>query len=602
MSLHAYLDVEEQESRRIEGRSMRRLLGYVWAHPWLLLAGSGMIGLATLGALLEPWLFGYAVDEAILPGRMDVLKWLVVALFIEIALRVGATIAQGYIFELMGQKVTQRMRIQLFSHLHRLPIAIFDKNPAGRLLTRVTNDIASIGEMFSNGFVTIVSNILLVFGILFGLLWLNHRLGLEIAAIFPLLVAVTVYFSRRLKVAYRDARSKLSALNAFLAENLLGMRVVQLFGREKIQTERFDRINQWYADAQVGTIKVFAVFQPTITWAQGIAVSLVIWFGGRGVLHGELKPGVLIAFFSYVLSLFQPMREIADKWNTFLSGVTSAERIFSILGWKTEEELAPTLGEAKPLLPIQGHIEFRNVWFAYEGEHWVLKNFSLELKAGTRVGIVGHTGAGKTTLISLLLRFYEPQRGQILLDGRDLKSYDRATLRRAIGIVQQDVFLFSGTPLDNITFWGEVARRKPDELLTKLGLDPKLASKPIEERASNLSMGERQVMAFARAYVAEPSIWILDEATANMDSGTEAELQRSLDEAARGKTTLLIAHRLSTVRTADRILVLHKGALIEQGSHAELMVVDGLYARLYRYQQASDLASAKEARAQSQNV
>jgi ATP-binding cassette subfamily B protein len=435
----------------------------------------------------------------------------------------------------------------------------------------------------------------MVAGILVSLLVLDLKLGLIVAATFPPLVLISAYFSRRLKVAYRDARSKLSALNAFLAENLMGMRVVHLFNREQVHLERFDRVNQWYTDAQIGTVRVFALFHPTITWAQGIAMALIVWYGARATLHEDLKLGVLVAFFSYVLSIFQPMREIADKWNVFLSGITSAERVFSILGWPTEEDIAPTLGDTLPLLPIQGHIEFKNVWFAYEGEYWVLKDFSVDMRPGSRIGVVGHTGAGKTTLISLLLRFYEPQKGQILLDGKDLRSYDRATLRKAIGIIQQDVFLFSGTLLENVTFWGTsmASESQALEFFSAMGQDASLLENPdgssrrLEERASNLSMGEKQLMAFGRAFAADPRLWILDEATANMDSSTEALLLRSLASASKDKTAILIAHRLATVKDADRILVLHKGSLIEQGTHSELMALNGLYARLYRYQAAA---------------
>jgi ATP-binding cassette subfamily B protein len=448
--------------------------------------------------------------------------------------------------------------------------------------------------MFSAGFVSMLGNALMVAGILIWLIVLDLKLGLIVAATFPPLVWASVHFSGRLKVAYREARSKLSALNAFLAENLMGMKVVQLFNRQQLHLARFDRVNQWYADAQVSTVRIFAMFQPTITWCSGIAMALVIWYGAKATLHQELKLGVLVAFFSYVLSIFQPMREIADKWNVFLSGITSAERIFSILTWKLEEDIYPTLGEAKQMLPIQGHIEFKNVWFAYEGEHWVLRDFSFEMRLGSRIGVVGHTGAGKTTLISLLLRFYEPQKGQILLDGRDLRTYDRQTLRRAIGIVQQDVFLFSGSVVDNVTFWGTSGPSESDAraLFDTMGLSGNpIATRRIEERASNLSMGERQILSFARAFASDPRIWILDEATANMDSGTEALLQRSLEAAARGKTTILIAHRLATVRTADQIVVLHKGALIEQGNHLDLMARNGLYARLYRYQSVAQKRS-----------
>ena len=382
------------------------------------------------------------------------------------------------------------------------------------------------------------------------------------------------------------------------------MKVVHLFNRQKLHLERFDRINQWYTDARIGSVKVFAYFQPTITMCSAAAVALVIYFGGKDVLSSHIKLGVLVAYFSYILSMFQPLREIADKWNIFLSGMASAERIFGILDWGTELEEAETNKPAQAIRPLQGHIVFENVWFAYEGEHWVLRDFSLEIKPGHRVGVVGHTGAGKTTIINLLMRFYEPQKGRILLDGKDLREYSKRDLRASIGIIQQDVFLFSGSLYENMTFWNSqsVGEQEVRASLRRLGYEHWMTdsrqlsgqgSSPearerfeLLERGGNLSMGERQVLAFTRALTANPEIWILDEATANMDSGTETLLQSALEESSAGKTSILIAHRLATVKSADQIIVIHKGTLVEDGTHDELLGRDGLYARLYRYQSA----------------
>jgi ABC-type multidrug transport system fused ATPase/permease subunit len=503
-------------------------------------------------------------------------------------------IGQAYSFEVLGQRVTRDLRIRLFSHLQRLPISVYDKTPAGRLLTRVTNDISSMSDMFTAGFVSMISNFLIVVGLLVGMLVLDLRLGLITISAFPPMILASIYFSKRLKISYREARSKLSALNAFLAENLMGMKVVHLFNRQKLHMERFNRVNQWYSDAQVGTVKVFALFQPTITLASGVAVALVIAFGANGGPHA-LKVGVLVTFFSYALAAFQPIREIADKWNVFLSGMASVERVFSILSWPVEMEKAQSEKPVHALKGMKGHIVFENVWFAYqstaEGEHWVLKDFSLEIQPGSRVGIVGHTGAGKTTLISLLMRFYEPQKGRILLDGKDLRDYDKSALRATIGIIQQDAFLFSGSFVDNITFWGDrKVSPEIESLLKDAGCGHWLESKEsLLERGSNVSMGERQVLAFARALDKKPSIWILDEATANMDSNSESLLQKSLEQASAGRTSILIAHRLATVRKADLIIVLHKGVMIEKGNHDELLNHDGLYARLYRYQRSEQL-------------
>jgi ATP-binding cassette subfamily B protein len=605
--LEAYLDVEERREQAQKtvpsAGNLRRLVYYTCKSLGPLSIGLVMILLGTAATLLEPRIFGYAIDEAIVPKKWDLLKPLTAIFFTVTLVRVVAAISQAYFFELLGQRVTQVLRCELFSHLQRLPVELYDKNPAGRLLTRVTNDIGSLGEMYSAGFVSMIGNALIVIGIMVWMLILDLRLGLIAASVFPVLLWISVVFSQRLRIAYRESRSKLSALNAFLAENLMGMKVVHLFNREKLHLERFDRINEWYAEAQIATIRVFAYFQPAITWSAGISVALVIYFGGLATWNGGIKVGVLVTYFSYVLSLFQPMREIADKWNVFLSGMASAERIFSILDWPVELPEDQVKEKPKSLAGVKGHIVFENVWFAYEGERWVLKDFCLEIQPGRRLGIVGHTGSGKTTLIALLMRFYEPQKGRILLDGVDIRTLPKRELRASIGFVQQDVFLFSGSFADNVNFW-EPMTPELEAIVKDLmaGAHAEGESLALYERGANVSMGQRQVLAFARAIAAKPKIWILDEATANMDSETEGRLQGFLDRASKNQTSLLIAHRLATIRSADQIIVLHKGTLVENGSHRELMQKDGLYSRLYRYQEAqerSELAVSTEGRNQT---
>jgi len=479
------------------------------------------------------------------------------------------------------------LRLELFSHLQRLPVAFFDRNPAGRILTRATNDIATLNEVFSAGFVSVISNFLQVIGILIWILTLNLHLGLIALSVFPFLVGASVYFSSRLKIAYREARTQLSALNAFLSENFSGMKVVHLFNRQACHLSRFDQLNSGYAQAQMGSVRVFAFFQPTITVGAGVSIALIIWLGGKEALGGGVKLGILVSYFSYILALFQPIREIADKWNTFLSGMIAAERVFSVLDWPAEVEKENGALPVVPLVGLKGHIVFEGVWFAYEGENWALRNFSLDILPGQTVGIVGHTGAGKSTLISLLMRYYEPQRGRILLDGKDLRDYDKRSLRASLGVVQQEVFLFSGTFEQNVTFWNPIDPEKLEFILASVGLKRK-AAEVLRERGSNLSKGERQVVAFARVLLNQPKIWILDEATSSTDSHTEAQLQRALDLASAHCTRILIAHRLATVQSADRIVVLHQGTGVEYGNHESLVQQNGLYARLFRYQQSQE--------------
>lgn len=598
--LHSSLEWDELEedsgSSRVRIKEFRKLLKYLFAHPGVFTLGFFLVLIATGTALLQPRLFGFTIDEAIIPRDEKKLTRLVFVVFFIECLRLIAVVGQSYCFTLLGQRVMQALRMDLLTHLQRLPVAVFDRTPAGKLVTRITNDISSLAEMFSAGFVTIVTNFLTVAGILLWLLVLDLKLALISMAVFPVLIGFSVYFSQQLRSSYREARNRLSSLNAFLAENIMGMRVVQLFVREKKQLDRFTRVNESYTKAQIGTVRVFAYFQPSITWASGIAMASVVLAGGYRAHQGEIAVGVLVAFFAYVMAAFQPVREIADKWNLFLSGMASAERIFSILEWPVEDGATDDLRPIeRSFLPrLSGEIRFEKVWFAYSEEHWILKDLTFEISAGSRVGVVGHTGAGKSTLISLLLRFYEPTLGRILLDGKDLREYDRRELRARIGLVQQDVFLFSGSIAENVSLFREL----PDAAMK---LPQGLREKELFERGVNLSMGERQKVSFYRAQASQPDLWILDEATASVDSSTEKEISALLHHEAKGKTQILVAHRLATVRDADSILVLHRGELLESGTHVELVQQQGLYSRMVELQKIQDHVYFSE-NASNQNV
>ena len=527
MSLDHYIEIEDFKQSEMKFGTLKRLFRYIVHQRRLFAIGCLFILLATITTLLEPRLFGYAIDEAIVPKKWELLKNLTILFLGVICLRVCALIAQAYVFENLGQRVMQTLRLELFSHLQALPVSVYDRNPVGRLITRVTGDVSSMNEMFAAGFVTMIGNFLIVVGTLAWLLALNFKLGLIAGSVFPVLIFFSVSFSRKLRVAYQQARALLSSLNAFLAENILGVKVLHLFNRQKIHLKRFSEVNDAYAEAQVSSVKVFAYFQPTITWCSGTAIALVIWYGGGMALQKTqgMTIGVLVTYFSYVLAMFQPVREMVDKWTVFLSGMTSAERIFSILDWDTEMTIEAAHRPDCHPVKLRGQITFENVWFAYDKEHWILKDFSVEMKPGSR-----------------------------------------------IGIVQQDVFLFSGSTRENITLWKDSHSADHE------------GSKELDERGSNLSMGERQMIAFERALFANPSIWILDEATSNVDSNSERKLVETLDKEALGKTVILIAHRLATVRSADQILVLHKGALVEIGNHSALMKRQGYYSKLYQYQ------------------
>lgn len=589
-TLDHYVEAEDFKSKRpsltVVGKVLRDLSGE--KKPFIL--GALFVVLGTCATLYEPRLFGRAIDQAIIGKNYSLLGRMTVLYFGLILLRVTMMIGQQYAFEILTQSMMQRLRLRIFSLYQRLPIATYDRTPVGRLITRLTNDTSSMSEMFSGGFVTFFSHLLFILGSVIWILVLNWRLALIALSVFPVLLYFSVRFSRRLIDAYRDSRMRISSLNAFMAENILGMKVVHLFNRASLHFGRFQEVNESYAESQVAAIRVYAYFQPLITWCSGAGVALVLLFGGAKVLDAEITPGELVTFISFLLALFQPVREVVDKWTVFLSGMTSAERIYGLMDWETEitesEANQEVLG-GRSGLRLQGRIEFENVWFAYEGENWVLRDFSIVIEAGTRVGVVGHTGAGKTTLISLLLRFYDPNRGRILIDGKDLREYGKREIRDRIGIIQQDVFLFSGKISDNASLWrgNQPGSASTREKLEKMGFlkDPETE---LDERGSNLSMGERQVLAFARAIEKNPDLWVLDEATANIDSDTETRFGLALDHEAKGKTLLMIAHRLATIRKSDLILVMHKGQLVEKGNHQSLLRSGGYYSRLYRYQEA----------------
>jgi ATP-binding cassette subfamily B protein len=569
---------------------MKRLLALLMDHKKLFFIASVLMGVGTAAILLEPRLLGYAVDQAIIPKDREALVYWVNLLLILTLVRVVALILQSYLFEMIGQSVMQDLRVKLYRHILKLPARRLDQTSVGKLVTRVTNDIASMADMFNAGIINVLGNILVIVGTVVLLVLLDWRLAALTCSILPVLIVFSIYFSEKLRFAYRNSKSRLSKLNTFLAESFTGMRVIHLFNQENAAARKLERLNQNYSDAQVGTVKVFAIFQPTITWCTGIAMAILIFEGGRETLAGTLAPGVWVAFFAYVLALFQPIREVVDKWTIFLNGLTASERVFEILDWETEDQSDQV--ESQKLPKVRGDIEFRKVTFGYRDDSKVFQDFDLKIQAGERLAIVGHTGAGKTSLLGLLLRFYEIDGGGIYLDGQDLRSWPRETLRRQFGWIQQEVFLFSGSLEENIRLWREIpahVQSRVEAAARDLGAEELLKSNlQLDERGSNLSLGQRQMISFLRVLAQDPPIWILDEATSSIDTETEETLNRLLWERSEGKTLIMIAHRLSTVRKADRILVLQKGKVIEEGSHAKLLSLGGYYAKLYRYQELAN--------------
>ncbi|MDY7034576.1 MAG: ABC transporter ATP-binding protein [Thermodesulfobacteriota bacterium] len=496
----------------------------------------------------------------------------------------GISYAEYYLLELTGQSIMQDIRLQLFQRMQSQAMSFFDRHPVGRLVTRVTNDIENLNEMFKSVIITVFKDLFILSGILVVLLYLNWRLALVSFIILPFIFGLTLLFSSLARDAFRELRRKVAKINAFLQERLSGMRIIQLFVTEKFQMEAFSRINHENYLASMKQIRLFAVFMPVMELLSSFAVALVIWHGGGKVIGEQLTLGSLVAFISYIQMFFKPIRDISEKYNIMQSAMASTERIMEFMDHR-EEILEP----AKPVRPPQvtGHLQFKDVSFAYSKDHPVLHDVSFEVKPGEMVAVVGATGAGKTTIVKLIERFYDPDKGSILFEGIDIRKWSKKELRSHIGLVMQDVFIFAGSLKDNISMGQEsismeainqaarqanatgLIRRMPDGLHQEVG-----------EEGSNLSGGERQLLSFARALAYDPTVLILDEATSSVDPETERLIQAAIFKITKSRTTLVIAHRLSTVQNADHILVMHHGRICEQGTHKELMALGGIYYKL----------------------
>ena len=519
------------------------------------------------------------------------------------------------------------LRGQIFGHLQRLELAFFDRNPVGRLMTRVTSDVEALNEMFTSGVVTIFGDVFTIGAIVTAMLILDWQLALVTFTVLPLVFASAWLFRTRVRRAYRDIRLRLARINAFLQEGISGMSVTQLFRQEEQTFHRFDTINRDHLSAHLRSITYYALFFPTVEILAAVAMALIIWYGGSESLRGAMTVGTIAAFLQYARRFFRPIQDLSEKYNILQSAMASSERVFRLLDREPHPvESEPAVGvpgrpdgEAEPAAPAGvrtapvrgGHIEFRNVWFRYgemdrdapppdaDDVEWVLKDVTFSIEPGQRVAIVGATGAGKSTLINLLMRFYRAQRGTILLDGTDISLVPASEVRSRMGLVLQDVYLFSDTVTRNIDLGRpHVGRRQIEEAARRVGVAAYIDRLPgrydqrLGERGSNLSGGERQLLSFARALAGDPDLLILDEATSAVDSEIEARIERALEALMEGRTSLVIAHRLSTIRNADRILVMHHGEIRETGTHEELLELGGLYTRLHRLQFAGSPSAA----------
>ena len=582
-------DDSDPGGRGYDAALLRRLLGYLRPYRWLTAAAVTLLLSQSALALVGPRLTEHALDVAVPKhdlGLLGLLAGLYLAtLLLDFIVEYGGTLLMTYI----GQRVMYDLRMEIFGHLQRLSINYFDRNPVGRLMTRVTSDVETLNELFSSGVVTIFGDAFTLVAIMGMMLAIDWRLALVTFAVIPLVWLTARIFRRRVREAFGDIRVRLARLNAFLQERLSGMRIVQLFGREEDTARRFGALNRDHLEAHLRSITIYAVFFPAVEVLTAIAMALLLWYGGLRVLDGTLTVGILAAFIQYTRRFFQPLQDLSEKFNLLQSAMASSERVFTLLDEPTtvREPAAPV---ALPR-PVRGAVRFEGVWFRYSPSGpWVLRDVSFTALPGQTIALVGHTGAGKTTIVNLLLRFYDPDRGRITVDGMDIRELSTADLRSIIGFVQQDLFLFTGDVQHNLTLDAPITPEAARLAAHRVGADRFIERLPsgyhhvLGERGRSLSVGERQLLSFARALALDPSILVLDEATSSVDAEAEAQIQRAIAELMAGRTSLVVAHRLSTILHADEILVLHHGEIRERGSHRELLAQRGLYERLYQLQ------------------
>ncbi len=620
MSIHD----EEVLGKAYDAALMRRLLGYLWPYRLHAALALASIVCASVLQLAQPYLMKLAIDRYIATADLAGLDRIALAFLAILLGSFALEYLQTWVLQMTGQRIMFDMRMEIYGHLQRIDVQFYDRNPVGRLMTRVTTDVDVLNDLFTAGVVSIFGDIFTLLGIMIVLVAMDWRLALLAFSVLPLIVLVTQWFRTRVRESYRTVRTWIARINAYLQEHITGMPTVQLFRRERRSYDRFDEINRRHRDANVESIFYYAVFYPAIEVIGALAAALLIWFGGGWTMQGTLTLGSLVAFLLYSQRFFRPISDMSEKFNVLQAAMASSERIFKLLdtpvvissglgirgsglgalhGIDTRDppdsrasspeprapNPEPRAASSKP--PAAGHILFDHVWFAYNGTDYVLKDVSFEVRPGERVGVVGATGAGKSTLINLLLRFYDVTQGRILIDGVDIRELPLDSLRRLFSLVLQDVYLFSGTIAENIRLGNaaitdEAVRRAAatvhaDRFIDRLPLG---YESPVAERGATLSVGQKQLLSFARALAFDPRILVLDEATSSVDTETEILIRDALHLLMAGRTTIAIAHRLSTIQDMDKILVLHRGELRESGSHQELLVERGLYFKLYQLQ------------------
>ncbi len=604
---HGGLHEDDIAGKAYDRRLMGRFAGYLRPHLRIILFVLLLLPPIAGAKLVQPYLVKIAIDNHIVTGNLTGLPGLAFLFLTLILSESLLTYGETYLLQQVGQQLMFRIREELFNHLQRLSLSFFDRTPTGGIVTRLTSDVEVLGEMFAAGIVTVVGDLLLLAGIVGIMLWMNPTLSLVTFSVLPLLFFIVFRFRRLMRDAFRQVRSRLALLNSFLAESIGGMAIIQLFNRQAGEQKRFTQLNAAYRDANRPVIIWDASLYALVETLSSVAVGLIIWYGGGEIVRGHLSFGALVAFIQYSEKFFGPIRDLSSKYSTMQGAMAALERIFTLLDSKeypadgsaslTNRSPASLTNRSLSVVPersrkgVQGAlVEFKDVWFAYRDEEYVLKGVSLTLRRGEKLAIVGETGGGKSTITRLLSRLYDIQRGSITIDGVDVRDLPLGLLRSRIGVVLQEPFLFTGTIAFNITLGDRRAAARMEEATRIVGADrfinrlPKGFDEEVRERGNNFSAGERQLISFARAVAFNPEILVLDEATSSVDSASERLIQEGLRGLLAGRTSIVVAHRLSTVRDADRIIVIRRGEKREEGSHEELMAAQGLYYRLHQLQ------------------
>lgn len=586
--LHGYSD-EEQDLGKIYDRVlMKRLVSYMKPYRVEVILLVCLVIGGMLALLAGPYLLHLAIDRHIQPRNLDGLEFIALIMIAVMVANLVFSYLNEYRMQMLGQRIMNDIRKQIFSHLQRLDVKYFDRNPVGRLMTRVMGDVQVLNELFTSGVITILANLLTIVGIMVAMVLMHWKLALVTFTVLPIIFTATTLYQVYSRRAFRDQRKHLARINAFLNESILGMTTVQLFAQEGRNFLKFDERNQAHLGASLRTVIYFSMFFPLIEVVGSLATAIIVWYGGGQILQDALTFGKLVAFIQYAQFFFWPIRDLSEQYTIFQAAMASSERIFELLD--TEPTITDT-DKPRKINRFNGQIELQNVRFAYQGEDYVLHDVSFKVNPGEKVAIVGQTGSGKTTIINLLCRFYEANEGAILIDGMDIRRIHLRDLRRAISIVQQNIFLFSDSVEENIRLGNkDITRDQVISAATEVHVDrfvQRMAdgyNTKIQEGGSGLSVGQKQLVAFARALAFNPDILILDEATSSVDTETELLIQDALTRLMRNRTSIVIAHRLSTIQNADKIIVMHKGRIREMGTHNELLQKRGVYYRLYQLQ------------------